>query len=402
LRNDLSAHPTDCTLAYWHHPLFTSRTNSQDPASQTFWQVLYEYGADLILTGHAHVYERFAPQTPTGALDVTYGIRQITAGTGGYALYTFETIAPNSEVRFNDTHGVLKLTLHPTGYDWQFLPVAGKTRTDAGGTACHGAPSGPPPPPPPAACADGLDNDGDGLIDYPADPGCTGAADTDETDPPPPPPPGTIPSVRASSHATANGPATVLVIAKPAGTAAGDLLIGIVAHQGGSAKTMIPPAGWSTVPNTDWFQGTNARVHAWYKVAGTAEPATYAFTLVGSGDDMSGGILAVANANANAPINASNGQSNGSTATTSVTAPSVTTTVPNTLLLFGGACAGAVSFMPPLGMSEHWDAATSGAYKVSTESAAQVAAAAGPTGTRIAAASSSCRSVAIQIAVAPA
>jgi hypothetical protein len=165
---------------------------------------------------------------------------------------------------------------------------------------------------------------------------------------------------------------------------------------------MSPPAGWSAVSNTDWFQGTNARIHAWYKVAGSGEPASYAFTLVGSGDDMSGGILAVSNAHATAPINASNGQSNGSTAATSVTAPSVTTTVPNTLLVFGGACAGAVSFTPPFGMSEQWDAATSGTYKVSTETAVQVAAATGPTGTRVAAASTSCRSVAIQIALAPA
>jgi calcineurin-like phosphoesterase family protein len=149
LRADLAAHPADCTLAYWHHPLFTSRRDSQEPASATFWQVLYEAGADLILTGHAHVYERFAPQTPTGALDLAYGIRQITAGTGGYSLYTFDsTPAPNSQVRFNDAHGVLKLTLHPTSYEWQFLPIAGATSTDSGTTACHGAPGGSPPPPP--------------------------------------------------------------------------------------------------------------------------------------------------------------------------------------------------------------------------------------------------------------
>ncbi len=442
LRNDLAANPTDCTLAYFHHPLFTSRTDSQDPASETFWQVLYQHGADLIVTGHAHVYERFAPQTPTGALDLSYGIRQITAGTGGYSLYSFETVAPNSQVRLNDAHGVLKLTLHPTSYDWQFLPVAGRTSTDAGTTACHGPPGTPPPPPPPAACADGLDNDGDGLVDFPADPGCASSSDTDETDappppppaacadgldndgdgltdypadpgcadlldtdetdPPPPPPPGSSPSVRSAAFATANGPVTQLTIARPSATAAGDLLVAIVAHQGGTAKNMTPPTGWTAVPNTDWAQGTNARIHAWYRLAGTAEPTGYTFSMVGSGDDMSGGILAVSNTHPTAPINASNGQSNGSTPSTSVTAPSLTTTAPNALLLFGGACAGAVSFTQPLGMSEHWDAATSGLYKVSTQAAAQAFAPAGATGTRVATASSSCRSVAIQIAVAPA
>jgi hypothetical protein len=208
--------------------------------------------------------------------------------------------------------------------------------------------------------------------------------------------------VRASAFATANGPATQLVIAKPSGAVAGDLLVAIVAHQGGSVKNMTPPPGWTAVPNTDWFQGTNARIHAWYTIAGATEPESYMFMLVGSGDDMSGGMLAVSNANATAPINASNGQSNGSTAATSVTAPSVTTTVSNTLLLFGGACASSASFTPAFGMSERWDAASSGTYKVSTESATQGLADAGPTGLRVATASSSCRSVAIQIAVAPA
>jgi hypothetical protein len=150
LRADLAAHRSDCTLAYFHHPLFTSRRDSQDPASATFWRLLYQAGADLILTGHAHVYERFAPQNPTGALDLAYGIRQITAGTGGYSLYTFDsTPAANSQVRFNDSHGVLKLTLHPTSYEWQFLPIPGARSADSGTSACHGAPGEPPPPLPP-------------------------------------------------------------------------------------------------------------------------------------------------------------------------------------------------------------------------------------------------------------
>jgi hypothetical protein len=182
---------------------------------------------------------------------------------------------------------------------------------------------------------------------------------------------------------------------------AGDLLLAIVAHQGGSAKTMNPPAGWTPVPNADWFQATNARIHAWYRLAGSAEPASYTFTLTGSGDDMSGGIVAVGRANALAPINASGGQVT-STRSRSVTAPSITTTVANTMLLFGGACQGFSTFTPPLGMFELWDAGTGGPFQVSSESAWQQLGAAGATGTRVAtASSSSCKSVAVNIAVAP-
>jgi len=165
---------------------------------------------------------------------------------------------------------------------------------------------------------------------------------------------------------------------------------------------MSPPADWTAVPNTDLYQGTNARIHAWYTVAGASEPASYTFTLVGSGDDMSGGILAVGNANALAPIDASGGQVTA-TRSRSVTAPSITTTVANTMLAFGGACPGFSTFTPPPGMFESWDAGTGGPFQVSTESAWQQLVAAGPTGTRVAtASSSSCKSVAVNIAVAPA
>lgn len=182
----------------------------------------------------------------------------------------------------------------------------------------------------------------------------------------------------------------------------GDVLLAVAAHQGGSVKNMTPPTGWTAVPNTDWFQGTNARIHAWFKVAGPAEPASYTFALVGSGDDMSGGILDIGSANAAAPIDASGGQSNGSTSSTSVTAPSITTISSSAMLVFGGACASAGAFTPPTGMTEQWDAATSGTYKVTTETATEQLVAAGPTGTRVATFPGGCRSVAIQVAVAPA
>ena len=138
LRADLAATTKACTLAYWHHPRFNSGAshgNNTDVAP--LWNALYDFNADVILNGHEHVYERFAPQTPAGVADATRGIRQFTVGTGGRSHYTFGTIQPNSEVREGNTYGVLKLTLRATGYDWQFVPVSGSTFTDSGTGSCH-------------------------------------------------------------------------------------------------------------------------------------------------------------------------------------------------------------------------------------------------------------------------
>ena len=139
LRADLAAHQHQCTLAYFHHPRFSSDNRHGNwPAVGPFWDALYEYGAELVLSGHAHVYERFAPQTPQGTADPAFGIRQFVVGTGGNGHYGFRAAKPNSQVRNANTFGVLKLNLRPAGYDWLFLPQAGKTFTDAGSSACHG------------------------------------------------------------------------------------------------------------------------------------------------------------------------------------------------------------------------------------------------------------------------
>jgi acid phosphatase type 7 len=138
LRADLAAHSNVCTLAYWHHPRFNSgAAHGNNTAVANFWNALYAYGADVVLNGHEHIYERFAPQRPDAVADAVNGIRQFTVGTGGRSHYTIGTIKANSEVRNGSTYGVLKLTLHATTYDWRFVPVAGATFTDSGTGNCH-------------------------------------------------------------------------------------------------------------------------------------------------------------------------------------------------------------------------------------------------------------------------
>lgn len=138
LRNDLASHGNACTLAYWHYPRFSSGLHGDVASMQPIWQALYDYGADVVLNGHDHTYERFAPQTPGGAADATFGIREFVVGTGGRSHYIFNAPKPNSEARNNDTYGVLALTLHDNSYDWQFVPEAGKSFSDTGASACHG------------------------------------------------------------------------------------------------------------------------------------------------------------------------------------------------------------------------------------------------------------------------
>ena len=141
LRADLAAHPNACTLAYWHHPRFSSGHDGDNISTQPIWQALYEANADVALVGHSHDYERFAPQDVNGNLDRTRGIRQFVVGTGGAFFTGISSPKANSEVRQNSTFGVLKLTLHPTSYDWEFAPEAGQSFTDSGSESCHGSAS---------------------------------------------------------------------------------------------------------------------------------------------------------------------------------------------------------------------------------------------------------------------
>ncbi|MFN8473407.1 MAG: malectin domain-containing carbohydrate-binding protein [Anaerolineae bacterium] len=137
LRADLAAHRSQCTLAFWHHPLFTSSPYGNDWTSHDLWQALYDAGADVVLNGHAHIYERLGPVRPDGTADPVKGIREFIVGSGGESHYEFGTILAASEARTADTFGILKLTLRPGGYDWEFVPEAGGAFHDSGSGQCH-------------------------------------------------------------------------------------------------------------------------------------------------------------------------------------------------------------------------------------------------------------------------
>lgn len=137
LAADLAANPRRCTLVYFHHPRFSSGKHGPQYEMQQFWDIMYVAGVDVVISAHDHLYERFAPQDPEGRADPLRGIRQFVVGTGGAPLYPFETILANSEVRNNDTHGVLAVALGSGEYGWAFVPVEGRSFTDYGRGLCH-------------------------------------------------------------------------------------------------------------------------------------------------------------------------------------------------------------------------------------------------------------------------
>ena len=136
LAADLAAHRRRCTVAYFHHPRYSSGLHGSQYEMQQFWDLLYAAGVDVVISAHDHLYERFAPQDADGRLDARRGIRQVTVGTGGAALYPFTTVLPNSEVRDNTRHGVLALRLGARRYQWRFIAVGGAI-IDSGRGACH-------------------------------------------------------------------------------------------------------------------------------------------------------------------------------------------------------------------------------------------------------------------------
>ncbi|HZI80397.1 MAG TPA: metallophosphoesterase [Vicinamibacterales bacterium] len=134
LRTELAAGARRCTVAYWHHALFSSGPNGDAPQMRDIFRILHDAGAEIVIAGHEHSYERFARQTADGVADPVRGIRQFVVGTGGASLSQFPTIRPNSEVRLS-AHGVLKLTLAPGTFTWEFITLSG-TR-DSGGGSCR-------------------------------------------------------------------------------------------------------------------------------------------------------------------------------------------------------------------------------------------------------------------------
>ena len=138
LRADLAAHPADCTIAMWHHARWSSGHDGDNTFMQTMWDDLVDADVEILLSGHSHDYERFAPQDANGSLDEAGGVRQFVVGTGGAFFTGLGTgFDDNSQAHQNNTFGILKLTLRSDAYDWQFVPEAGKTYTDSGTTSCH-------------------------------------------------------------------------------------------------------------------------------------------------------------------------------------------------------------------------------------------------------------------------
>nr|MDQ6914623.1 metallophosphoesterase [Actinomycetota bacterium] len=137
LRADLAAHPARCTLAYWHQPRFSSGPHGDARDTGPLWRALQAAGADVVLSGHDHDYERFAPQTDAGARDDRRGIVQFVVGTGGVNHYPIVRRQPNSLTHSSSTFGVLRLTLRRASYSWRFVPERGATYRDAGSAPCH-------------------------------------------------------------------------------------------------------------------------------------------------------------------------------------------------------------------------------------------------------------------------
>lgn len=137
LKEDLEAHKNQCTLAYFHHPRFSSGKHGNHAQLDQIWKTLNQAGVEVVLSGHDHHYERFAPQDSEGNLDYGQGMRQFVLGMGGRSHYPVVKIQPNSEVQNSNTYGVLKLTLHSESYSWEFVPEIGETFSDRGSDLCH-------------------------------------------------------------------------------------------------------------------------------------------------------------------------------------------------------------------------------------------------------------------------
>jgi calcineurin-like phosphoesterase family protein len=366
LRNVLATSEAECTVAVWHHPRFSSGASGSNTEMGAFWQALYDYGADVVLNGHEHVYERFGMQRPDGTADAVYGLRQVTVGTGGRSSYAFGTPLANSDVR-GQPYGVLKLILRDTSYTWEFTPVAGQTFTDSGSSSCHGAPGTPPTLPPP---------------------------------PPPPPPPGSGIGLIGSTSDQSSASRRSIALGRPAGTTTGHVLVAAIATN--PDATILPGnPGW-TVLRDDLIDGA-IRQAVYVRVVGSADPTSYQWTIPEGLRRITGGLSAYSGVDPAHPVDAYNATMNGSG--TAVSAPSITTTVPNTMLVQAVGVNAEGTLTTPAGMTEAWEAASpnSGNTRdVLSSSSYALQAAAGPTGDRVATASLMGAGVGVLIALRPA
>jgi 3',5'-cyclic AMP phosphodiesterase CpdA len=137
LEADLAAHPAACTLAFWHHPRFSSGDGASPLRTDAMWQALYAAGADVVVNGHDHDYERFAPLDPEGQVDPDRGIREFVVGTGGANLTQRVREAAHSEIWTRTYHGLLELELRPGRYEWRFIAAETRQVVDAGSGTCH-------------------------------------------------------------------------------------------------------------------------------------------------------------------------------------------------------------------------------------------------------------------------
>jgi hypothetical protein len=139
LKADMAASSKRCTLAFMQEPYWTRPTgkHTRENRLRPWVQALYDRNADVLLQASNHDYQRFAPQNMSDRPDASRGIRAFVVGTGGISLYPFTGTAPNVEASNDRTYGVLKMVLHPSGYEFEFVPVAGGTFTDAGSGTCH-------------------------------------------------------------------------------------------------------------------------------------------------------------------------------------------------------------------------------------------------------------------------
>ncbi len=387
LINDLNTATTNNIIAMWHKPRISSASGGNQTHMQALWQVLYDHGADIVMGGHFHFYEQLAPLNANLQVDNNFGIRSFVVGTGGQSLTAFATPVTGSLVRDNNTWGVMKLTLHPNSYDWQFIPIQGQSFTDSGTSLVHGPP--PDTTAPTVSIVSAVPstlNPGDtgtnvtwnanengtytvrvggtncttgtvvaGPTAYATAPAnvvtnvdianlaigantirvcvtdgatLTGSATTTVTRN------GATSTVtfRSVASATTGTTATSVTVAKPAGVVTGDGLLAVIDVQGAPAVTA--PAGWTLV-RTDSSTATSPSIGqtVYVHVAGAGEPASYTFSWTGA----RGGIGAVLAYSGVDPVNPIDVQSGAVANAATITAPSVTTTGTNRMIvaLFG-------------------------------------------------------------------